>query len=442
MALPPISRRTVLRGAGVAAALPLLEAMSFGGQEAVQRPRRFAAVYFPNGCSLPEEDDEKYRHWRWFPDVVGDSFEFTRVLEPLEPHREQLNVLGGLSHPKSRELLGHLAGDTWLTGGDARSNAYQNSISLDQVIARKLGAETRLPSLTLSVDGGVGYKSRVSTLSFDGNGSPRPSEHRPRAIFERYFSGGGTSEQRRRSLARGKRVVDLVNQDAKRLREKLGSPDRSKLEEYLDSLGDLETQISRDEAWLDRPLPAFDASRLDLDTQPDVDPTAHLDSILQLMALAFELDLTRVITFMAGREDGMGYGDSFPQRALGIDRGLHTMSHDNHEGHFDQWGPYDNWMAQRFAGFLERLSTAQDAHGSLLDSSLVLYGSCCSTTHNARNYPLALAGGKGLGVRGNRYLRYDEETPLANLHLSMLDALDVPAESFADSTGRLPGFAS
>ena len=166
-------------------------------------------VYFPNGCSLPGRKDKENAKWRWFPVDPGRDYEFTQVLEPLALYREQMTLLGGLSHPKSRELLGHLAGDTWLTAGDVRGDRYQNLISVDQVAAHVMKKHTRFPSLVLSVDGGVGYKSRVSTMSFDAAGKPVPAEHRHRSIFERYFSpdGGASSADRRKSLAQGNRIM-------------------------------------------------------------------------------------------------------------------------------------------------------------------------------------------------------------------------------------------
>ncbi len=436
-----LDRRSFLRGVGVACALPYLEAMSWGQASGDALPKRLCVVYFPNGCSLPEKDDAANAHWRWFPLDAGKDYRFTKVLSSLAPFRKDLSILGGLSHPKSRELLGHLAGDTFLTAGDLRGDVYRNSVSFDQVAARELKRHTRYPSLVLSTDGGVGYKSRVSTLSFNAHGKPIPSEHRHRAIFERYFApdGGATTDERRRSLALGKKIVDLVLADSKDLRKRLGDVDRAKLDEYLESVNAVEEQVRRNEAWLDVPMKPFDASHVDLDPDPTVDPQAYLRATYDLIVLAFQTDLTRVVTYMLGREDGMGYGDNFPKLALGIERGHHTISHDTHEGHWEQWGRFDTWYAEQFAYFVERLKSTTDEHGSLLDNSLVLYGSSCSTTHNARNCPLALAGGKNLGVKHGRYSVYGDDVPLTNLFVSMLNGVGVPTESFADSTGPLPG---
>jgi len=464
-----LDRRTFLRGLGVACTVPYLEAMEQSARLlAASEPRRACFVYFPNGCSLPEEDDEQYGHWRWFPKGQGTDFEFTRVLEPLEPFRDELAVYGGLSHPKSRELLGHLAGDTWLTGGDLRGGHYQNSISVDQLAARHLKRYTRYPSFVLSTDGGVGYKSRVSTLSFDAGGHPIPSEHRHREIFERYFSphGGATTAERRRSLQRGLKVVDLVNAESKRLAQRLGAHDKRKLDEFMSSLSAVEEQVKRNEAWLDTPMKPFSAEHLELDPNPKVDPAAYVRTMYDLMVLGFQTDATRVMTYMLAREDGMGFGDNWPRLTVGVEKGHHTISHDAHESHWDEWGPFDRWFAEQFAYFIGRMKETTDEWGSLLDNTMVLYGSSCTTTHNARNYPLCLVGGKHLGLRHGHYKRFsksaiveasndpltgallsdakrrraEDDLPCGNLYVSMLNALGVETESFAGSTGPLDGF--
>lgn len=234
---------------------------------------------------------------------------------------------------------------------------------------------------------------------------------------------------------RGKRIVDLVLEDSKRLKRRLGKRDQSKLADYLASLESVEAQIERNEAWLDIPMKPFEAAGLELSADPKKDPSAYLGATYDLIALAFQTDLTRVITYQTGREDGMGFADHFPRLACGIKRGHHTISHDKHKGHWEQWGRYDRWHAQQFARFLAKLDKLEDEHGKLLDSTAVLYGSCCSTTHNARNYPLALVGGGKLGLKHGLYTKYDEKTPFSNLLLTMLRAADIKRESFADSTG-------
>lgn len=445
-----LSRRTFLQGAGVAVSMPYLDAMekavaaqsTSGAHPGSAAPRRLVYVYFPNGCSLPEKSDKANAKWRWFPEGEGENFRFTEVLRPLEKHRAQTSVLSGLSHVKSRELLGHLAGDTWLTGGDVRFDQYKNSISVDQVAALELKKHTRYPSLALSTDGGVGYKSRVSTLSFGPTGKPIPSEHRQRAIFERYFSGKGGAQataERRKSLAQGKKIVDLVLEDSRRLKRRLGQRDAEKMDEYLTSLNAVEEQVRRNEAWLDIPMKPFSAEHLNLDPNPRTAAQDYLRATFDLIVLALQTDLTRVATFMMGREDGMGFGDNFPKVALGLNKGHHTISHDKVEGHWEEWGRFDQWYAQQFAYFIDRLATVSDEHGPLLDSTLSLYGACCSTTHNARNYPTALVGGKDLGLQHGRHEVYGNETPFSNVLLTTLHAAGVRRESFSDSTGVIPG---
>ncbi|MEM9417642.1 MAG: DUF1552 domain-containing protein [Planctomycetota bacterium] len=439
-----LSRRTFLKGVGVSCMLPYLECMgapAAASASATGAPKRMCFVYFPNGVGLPPQDSPHREDWSWFPRGSGKDYTFTKTLEPLEPHRDKLSILGGLSHPNSRSVLGHIAGDTWLTGGDLRGSRYMNQVSVDQVAAQALAPYTRYPFLSLSTDGGVGYKSRISTLSFDLSGNPIPSEHRQRDIFERYFSpnGGGTSEDRRKSLQQGQKIVDLVLEDSKRLSRHLGKQDQAKMDEYLSSLNSVEAQLQRNEKWLDIPLADFDASHLNLNVDATVDPEEYLRSTFDLMVLGFQIDLTRVMTFMMAREDGMGFGENFPMLALGIKKGHHKISHDKAKDHWIEWGRYDQWLTKQFAYFIDRMKNTHDEYGPLLDNTLTLYGSACSNTHNARNYPLVLAGGENLGVQHGEYTVFDEKhVPMSNLYVSMLNAVGIPTVSFADSTGPLP----
>ena len=388
---------------------------------------------------MPPAESIQHKKWHWFPMGIGEDYVLTKSLAPLKRHRNDISILGGLSHPNSRRVLGHMAGDTWLTGGDLRGE-YNNSISADQMAAQHLSQYTRFPYLSLSTDGGIGYKSRVSTLSFDLSGRPIPSEHRQREIFERYFSpgGGASTNDRRKSLAQGQKIVDLVLEDSKSLQNRLGSSDKQKLDEYLSSLNRVEEQVKRNEKWLDIPMKEFDASQLNLSVEADLDPDEYVRSMLDLIVLGFQTDSTRVISYMMAREDGMGLGDNFPKIALGL-KGHHTISHDKAKGHWENWGRYDQWLSGHFSYFLDRMKNTSDEHGSLLDNTLVLYGSACSSTHNANNCPLVLAGGKNMGAKHGAYTIFDEKkVHLSNLLLSMLNAVGVEMDSFADSTGRLP----
>jgi len=436
-----LQRRTFLKGLGVSLTLPYLEAMADAAKsQSGDAPKRLCCVYFPNGCGIPDENrlPEEHAKWSWFPHGEGSHYQFTNSLGVLEKHRQDISILGGLSHPRSRELMGHIAGDTWLTGGDIAGANYRNSISVDQFAARHLGKSTRYPSLTLSVDGGVGYQSRVATLSFDAAGKPIPAEHRHREIFERYFSPetGATTVERRRQIARGRKIVDLVLEDSRRLQRQLGAQDRKKLDEYLSSLSSVEQQIRRNEAWLDKPMKPFNADHIEFEVDAKKNPESYIRSMIDIMVLGFQMDATRVMTYMLAREDGMGFGEHFPRLALDIKTGHHGLSHSKQ---WEHWSRYDRWLAGHFAYLLDRLKVVSDEHGPLLDNTLLLYGSACSTTHNARNYPLVLAGGKNLGVKHGAYSIYDSHVPMTNLFVSMLNSVGVNATRFSDSTGQLAG---
>ena len=436
-----LDRRTFIKGMGVTCMLPFFEGMTmtnFSNFVSPNSPKRLCFLYFPNGVGLPPKESEYHKNWNWFPIGEGTDYKLTKSLAPLSLHRNDMSIMGGLSHPFSRNVLGHMAGDSFLTGGDLRGE-YKNSVSVDQVAAERLSQYTRFPSLTLSTDGGVGYKSRTSTLSFNSSGRPIPSEHRQREIFERYFSpnGGATTKERRKSIDQGKKIVDLVLEDSKTLKNLLGSNDKVKLDEYLSSLNQVEKQLNRNEKWLDVPMEEFDSSLINLDVDPTSAPEDYVRSMMDLMILGFQTDATRVMSYMMAREDGMGFGDNFPKIALGL-QGHHTISHDRVTGHWGDWGRLDRWYAKQFAYFINKMKNTKDIHGSLLDNTLILYGSACSTTHNARNCPLILAGGSDLGVKHGAYTKFEEKQErLSNLFVSMLNKLDIETESFSDSTGKL-----
>jgi hypothetical protein len=430
-----LSRRSFIKGAGVAVCLPYLECMA-STQSTMQRttaPKRLCSLFVPNGVALPGLDSSN-KQWHWFPEGHGKNFQFTQVLSSLTNHKNDLTVMSGLSHPKSRTLIGHAVSDVYLTGGDV-GGEYLNTISLDQVAAEIKKVNTRYHSLVLSTKGGIGYKSRIATLSHDIRGNAIPAENRHREIFERYFSGNGqgTTEQRRASLARDKKVVDLIVGDSKRLQRSLGQNDKHKLEEYLTTLNTVEEQIKRNEAWLDIPMPKFNADHIDLAVDVKADPQAYVRTMLDLIVLAFQLDLTEVATYMLGAEGGSDISETFPQIALGFKKGHHKMTHDKNQDNWEKWGQYDQWLASHFGYFIGRLKDTQDEYGSLLDNTQVLYGSTSSTVHNARNYPLILAGGKNMGLKHGNYTQFTEKTPLSNLYLNMLNAAGVPMKSFADS---------
>src|SRR6185295_6652494 len=270
-----LDRRTFLRGAGVALALPWLEAMSEANQPA-QRPKRFCAFFFGNGVALPTRNRPDFEDWHWFPHTDGADYRLTKPLEPLAPHRQDFTIFGGLSHPASRLLVGHNTVDVRLTGADIRVS-LQNSISLDQLIARHAGAHTRIPSLVLSSNGGIGTKSRSTTISFDAQGRAVPAESNPRSIFERLFEppAGGDRAARERSLASRRRRVDFLMEDSRSLRNNLGRPDQRRLDEFLESLSELETRLTRAQDWLSVAVPQVDRGAINLDVSPS-GPTDYI----------------------------------------------------------------------------------------------------------------------------------------------------------------------
>jgi hypothetical protein len=427
-----LNRRTLLRGAGVALALPWLEAMSHAAPTA-NKPRRFCGLFFGNGVGLPDKKHPSFQDWHWFPHDEGSDYRFTKSLDPLEPHRDDLTIFGGLSHPTSRQLVGHNTADIWLSGADIREN-LNNSISMDQLIARQFGDQTRVPSLVLSSNGGVGPKSRTTTISFDAQGRAIPAESSPRSIFERLFERPNEQDQaaRAKALTTGKRRVDFLLDDARSLRNRLGRPDQQRLDEFLQSLSEVESRLIRAEDWLDKAMPEVDRTKINLDVSPK-GPTDFIRTMFDLIVLAFETDTTRVATYQIAAEDGVGICDRFPA-ILGIGKkdGHHGVSH----GPVEHWCEYDRYLSEQFAYFLNRLSKVREPDGRILDDTLVLYGSGTSTTHNARNYPLVLAGGKNLGLKHGRFIKQKEERPLGDLFVTMLHRLDIPVKSFADNTSE------
>jgi len=423
-----LDRRTFLHGAGVMSALPFLEAM--GHQKNIEPPKRLCFMYFANGACVPAPKHQ----FSWFPNNEGSDYVNNLATKPLEKYRKDISILGGLSHPKSRELLGHMAGDTWLTAGDVRGD-YNNSISIDQVAATQLGRETRYPSFSFSADGGVGYPTRSATLSFNKVGVAIPTEHRHRKIFERYFSPNtGSHENRRKSIHKGQKIVDLILESSRDLKRRLGSKDQQKIDQYLSTLDSVEKQLQKNEAWLGTPLKKVDQSHLDLEVNPKEGCVNYIRSMLDLIALGFQMDLTRVIAFQFYREDGMGVGDSYPKFGPGLDYGHHKLSHSKD---YHKWAKFDNWMSQHFAYFLNEMKTKDDEFGTLLDNTQILYGSSQAHTHNARNCPLILAGGKNMGLKHGTYEKFPEKIPLSNLYLNMIQKAGVKRNRFADSTGVL-----
>ena len=431
-----LNRRTFLHGTGVSLALPWLECMS-QADDAVSVPARLASIYFPFGVSLPNDKSE-HADWNWFPKREENTFQYRNSLKSFEPLREQVTVLGGLSHPAGRKMGGHDTGDIFLTGANFAGSTYRNSISLDQYIASHVGAQTRFGSLVLSSDGGVGEPSRSTTLSFTAQGRPIPAISNPRQIFDRLFGAGdASSKNQKRLLENTGSMLDQVLENSRSMKSRLGKQDQRKLDEYLSSIRDIEQRVNRSQAWLDIPKPvvAQDATNLTADQSS---PVEYMQAMYDLIFLAFQTDSTRLATYMLGQVAGATtIANAFPA-CLGLPGNWHGLAHG--QGKNDgakSLGRFDQLLAQQVSRFITRLHETPEGDGSMLDNTLVFYGSSNSKTHNNNNYPLVLAGGRNLGFKHNQFLQLDAKTPLANVFVTILDRMNIPHDGFADSTGEL-----
>jgi len=438
-----LDRRAFLRGAGVSLALPWMECMVKANDPTMlpdKRARRFCAMYFGFGVGLPKEDGDN-ANWRWFPKGEGRDYQFTEVLKPLEPHRQKLTVLGGLSHPNGRRMGGHDTGDTFLTGAFLNNKFLTNTISADQVAAQSFGNQTRFSSLVLSTDGGVGEPTRSSTLSYNDRGRPLPALHQPQQIFDRLFGAGDAdtiAQKRRLTSASG--MLDRVLEDSQSLRTRLGIQDREKLDEYLASVRQIEQSVERSQQWLEIPRPELrdeERDMLHLESD-DKAPLLFIRTMYDLIYLAFRTDSTRVATYqITNMADCSSKAAKFPQ-LQGFKDTLHTLAHDwDKPQGAEKLGRWDSFMAEQFAYFLGRLDSAKEESGSVLDNSVVLYGSSNSVTHDNNNYPLVLAGGGDLGIHHGQFLKFSDKIPMSNLLVTMLNSVGSKCDQFADSTSDI-----
>jgi hypothetical protein len=433
-----IDRRAFLFGLGGASlALPVLEAM--GKEVARQSPRRFCALYTANGMALPQKK-HGMDEWSWFPTAEKEGkFVFGKSTEPLADFRQQLSFLGGLHHPSGPKADPHVCSDMWLTGAplhNPKPGTY-NSAGLDQVIALHTKKHCRQPSLVLSIDAGTGFLSRTGTISYSLEGRPIPAENHPRRIFNRLFRGDRDSlAVEREKLQRQIKLVDAIAASAKTLNRELGKSDRERMDQYLTSLNEVESRLVASEKWIDIPLKKQDHSHLKLDaTSEGEKPAEFYQTMFDLIALAFDADITRSVVFMLNREDGMGISDTFPIK-LGLGHTHHNLSHATDKEGQLAFAKYDRFLSEQLAYFLKRLTQYQDHDGSVLDNTIVLYGSGASTTHNPKNLPTMVAGGAKIGLKHGTYWR-QEEGRLSNMYLSILRSMGIEQDSFADSTGTL-----
>ena len=454
-----LNRRHFLRGAGAVVALPLLDAMIPLGATAratavaSEKPRRSVFVYIPNGVN----------GMTWQVTSPGCDYELSPTLKPLAKHRENFTIFSGLHHPNGLGQA-HVCADTWLTGAkiDAQSaRKYENSVSVDQVMAEVTGQQTRFASLELSISAGTGRPGNSATLAYSRDGVPLPAEDNPRRVFDRLFGqeAGGIDAQRAR-LAKRRSVLDAVLDEAHTLRASLGKDDRGKLDEYMHSVRDVEQRTERLDSWLNIPKPKVDKSAA-APFQRDVSKAKageYWQTMFDLIVLALRTDMTRVVTYMNGSE---GNGLAIPE--IGITQMRHSLSHHNGDPVvLERLARSDAFIMQQFSHFLDRLNEIWDGDEPLLDRTMVLFGSGMSYghSHSNSNLPILLAGGRGLGLRhgqhidfnfpkGNRYsLDYDEwralcgkpkdpNARLSNLMLTMLHKMQVNQETFVDSLGPI-----
>jgi len=431
-----LPRRTFLRGAGAAVALPFLEAMVPAGTAiaktaAAPRPR-MGFVYFPHGAVMD----------RWTPAAEGRDFDLPQILAPFAPFREQMTVVSNLRNRAAEGYGVHTVNPgTWLScmnPGRAREGDPNAGLTADQVAARAIGDDTPFPSLQMCVelasssgschaDYGCGFKT---TVSFRGMMEPLPMEHNPRKLFYRLFGEGDTAEERAAIAAQTASLLDLVSDSAASLRRQLGAFDRVRLSQYLDSVREVEQQMQR---LAERESEAFDLPDAPAGVPGSFDE--HINLMFDLMALAFQAEMTRVITFMMAAEQSM-----LTYNHIGISEAFHPLSHhQNNPTKLDRLAALQTYHSEVFARFLERMANTPDGDGSLLDHSILLYGSNMSDSniHNANPLPSAVFGHGGGRIRGGQHIVEAPDTPLANLMLTLLERGGVHVETFGNSTGDI-----
>jgi hypothetical protein len=433
-----LPRRTFLKGVGATLALPLLDAMvparTLLAQTAAKGVPRLGFVYVPHGAIMD----------KWTPAAEGTGFEFTPILKPLEPFRERLNVVTGLGHRAADTTAVHsLSPTTWLSG--VRPKATQGvdafaGITADQIAAEAIGQDTALPSMELATEdhsGLIGSCDRdygciyMNTLSWRTPTTPLPMEINPRKVFERMFGQGGSAKDRLTRIQEDRSILDAITKEVASLERSLGPSDRQTMAQYLDNIREIERRIQRaesvqgDEALL---LPEKPAG-------VPFDFEEHVRLMYDLMVLAYQANISRVVTFMVSREVS---NRTYTQ--VGVSDGHHAISH--HQNRPEKMAKnvlIQTFNVNMFAQFLERLKTTPDGDGSLLDNSVLIYGSNMSNSNAHDHFPLPnlVVGGAAGRLKGGRHLRYPDRTPMTNLLVSVLDKAGVRQSSLGDSTGAL-----
>jgi hypothetical protein len=436
-----LSRRTFLKGTGVSLALPLLESMVPAGtalaRTAAVPKSRLGCIYIPHGATMD----------KWTPAAAGANFEFSEILQPLEPFRDHVCVVSDLAHaavaPWEGEDTGgaenHVrAAAVFLSGAHpVKKNEAHVGATVDQIAAQHVGQDTPLPSIELSLEplnlncGDVGFTCAYrNTLSWKSARLPLPMENNPQVVFERLFGDGSTDAQRQERRQQSRSLLDSIRHQVPSLERDLPASDRRRLREYLDEVREIERRVHQVDATLSRDL--------DLPDAPVGIPAGfeeHLQLMFDLQVLAYKSEITRISTLMLARENSNAV---YP--GSGVREGFHNASHhSNDRKNMDQFAVINQYHVQMLTYFLEKLRSTPDGDGNLLDHSMILYGSALSdgNEHDFDPLPVLLAGGASGQLRGGRHLRYPAHTPMSNLLLSMLGKLGVRVDSIGDSTGPL-----
>jgi uncharacterized protein DUF1552 len=433
-----IPRRSFIRGMGVTLALPLLDSMiparTLFAQTAAKGTSRIGFVYIPHGAIMD----------KWTPAAEGAGFEFTPILKPLEPFRDRLNIVTGLGHKAADTTAVHsLSPTTWLSG--VRPKATQGvdayaGVTADQVAAQAIGQDTVLPSMELATEdhsGLIGSCDRdygciyMNTLSWRTPTTPMPMEINPRKVFERMFGQGGSAAERMARIQEDRSILDAITKEASSLQVKLGPSDRQTMNQYLENIREIERRIQRAEK-------SQGDDSLVLPSRPagvPFDFEEHVRLMYDLMVVAYQANITRVITFMVSREVS---NRTYPQ--VNVNDGHHAISHhQNRAEKMEKNVRIQTFNVNMFRAFVEKLKNTPDGDGSLLDNIVLLYGSNMSNSNAHDHFPLPnlVLGGAAGRLKGGRHLRYADHTPMTNLLVTMLDKAGVRQESLGDSTGTL-----
>jgi hypothetical protein len=426
-----LSRRAVLKGAGYAVSLPLLDAMipaATALADTVAAPKvRMAFVYFPHGAVMNQ----------WTPQKEGPDFDLPPIIAPLKPFQKQLTIISGMENKSAIAAPVHaITPGTWLSCVPPRiSHDPYGGVTIDQIVAKQLGQDTPLPSLEVGTEerGGEGSCDRNygcsygKTISFRDPTTPLPMEHNPRKLFQQLFGAGDTADERVQLARESRSILDLVSREAGDLRRSLGVRDQAALDDYLATVREIERRVQQ--------LEGRDLSKVQLPDAPAGIPSRfdeHVHLMFDLVALAWQANLTRVVSFMMAAEVS-----NQPYNFINIPDAFHPLSHHaNNPAKLNNLAKVQAWNTGAFAKFVGKLQSLPDGEGNMLDNSILVFGSNMSDSnaHNHFPLPMAIVGGGAGKLKGNRHLRYPDKTPIANMHLTLLDRLGVPMESFGDST--------